>query len=99
RRDGEVAGPAGRVEDTVPGPNDGVHGGSAPALVEPGGHDPIHHVVHGRDPIEHALDAFGRQRAGPSGHVPRPVRTAVMAVYTAITHSPQRLIRAFSIRS
>ena len=44
-----------------PGSTTARDGRASPALVEPGGHDPIHHVVDGRDPIEHALHAFGRR--------------------------------------
>ena len=53
----------GRVENTIARLNHGPNGRSPPALVEPHGHDPVHQVVDGRDPIEHALDPFGRQCA------------------------------------
>ena len=61
--DSEVAGAARRIEDTVAGPDDGAHGCPAPALIQPGGRDPVHHVVDRRDPVEHVPHAFGRQRA------------------------------------
>ena len=69
-RDREVARAAAAVEDAIAGRDDLAHGQAAPALVEPDRHDAVHQVVDRRDPVEHAADAFGGERAGLVAHWP-----------------------------
>ena len=47
-----------------PGRTTAARGQPAPALVEPDGHDAVHHVVDRRDPVEHRADGVGRERPG-----------------------------------
>ena len=68
RGDGEVARAAAAVEHAVAGRDDLADGQAPPALVEPDGHDAVHQVVDGRDPVEHRADALGRQRSGLVAH-------------------------------
>ncbi len=71
RLEREVAGSAAGVEHPVARPHDLLDGDPAPAPVEAHGHEPVHQVVDRRDPVEHALDAVGREAAGLDGHVLR----------------------------
>jgi hypothetical protein len=53
-REREVAGSRRHVERPVTGPEAReVRRALAPAMVEPGGHDRVHHVVHAGDAVEH----------------------------------------------
>ena len=45
---------------------------AAPALVEPGRHQPVHRVVDRRDPVEHRPHALGRKRPALDAHAVLP---------------------------
>ena len=59
---GEVARAAAGIENARPGLDDRARGDAAPAAVEAHRHDAIHHVVDGRDPVEHRAHAVRLQR-------------------------------------
>jgi hypothetical protein len=54
--DRKITRPTARIEHAIARPHDLADGEPAPPLVETHRHHAVHHVVDGRDPIEHAPD-------------------------------------------
>ena len=91
--DREVSRPAAGVEHAIARPDDLLRGEPAPAAVEPGRHRPVHHVVHGRDAVEHLAHLVGRERPGLVGHF-SPQRAA--SVLSIPSWSRQRATTKFT---
>src|SRR5262249_2625433 len=82
------------VEDAVALLHDGSHREAPPAPVETGRHHVVHHVVDGRDAVEHRLYPLGRQRPdvlrhdcpAPAPATPAPPPFGASFEPTASTH-------------
>ena len=58
------------VQDPIARSDDRLGRDAPPALVEPGGHQPVHHVVDRRDPVEHRPHLGRRQPPRLGRHSP-----------------------------